>query len=101
MTKRCAGCHSHKGPTAFHKDRSRRDGLKQYCRACSNARRAGYRAIPRPKPPPLCASCKARRHGRPCGGDMVGCACGCRRLGLHLFEGGDPTAPSAEDPAVA
>lgn len=45
----------------------------------------------------ICQPCLDHRHGDAC----AGCGCRCRAmLGLDLFEGGDPTAPSPADLGV-
>jgi hypothetical protein len=46
----------------------------------------------------FCRACQSRRHGPACDG----CDCRCRAmLGLDLFDGGDPTAPTVIDRVVA
>lgn len=42
--KRCSRCDTIQQPDAFHRNRSRRDGLASWCRSCNAERAASYRA---------------------------------------------------------
>jgi hypothetical protein len=101
MTKLCSSCKQRKGPTAFHRDNSRGDGLYYRCRACVSAEKAARRQG-RPPPSTLeralpdCERCRDHQHGPLCLGPSADCGCRCRAmLGLEgPFEFGDPTAPT-------
>lgn len=98
MTKRCGACGQVKGPTGFHTDRSRPDGLSWSCRACRNATDRERTPRKRERTPQLCPNCQNRRHGHACTAAIFGpwCPCKCRAvLGLDgPFEFPDPTAPA-------
>ncbi len=46
MSKRCTKCLEWKPISDFHRDRTKRDGLKAQCRACQNESKREYRARP-------------------------------------------------------
>lgn len=45
MMKVCSDCKTQKPLTAFHKDRSRKDGLKYRCSDCANKRFSAWHAV--------------------------------------------------------
>lgn len=116
--KRCGVCGEYKGPTAFHIDRSRGDGLTYRCRACTSAYHRGQRVIRRPPSgqsligrfAPVvardgwCDNCVNHRHGPDCTAAYFGpgCSCGCGVLGYRNPYGErDPFAPAPMDREIA
>lgn len=44
LAKYCTGCRQHKLIADFHKDRTRRDGIKHYCKVCTNSYNTGQKS---------------------------------------------------------
>jgi hypothetical protein len=56
VDKRCSSCGKVQSTTAFSKDKTKKDGLRNYCRSCSSKRAKAYRART-----DICKSCRTVR----------------------------------------